>query len=89
MPKHPSTQADNIKLRFSVFIVKVTRQGMDEPKTISLIVELSINAKIVEHKSKKVHVHTVCFYRFIWLGNLCIHVSHWFKPRFLASFCHL
>ena len=45
MPKHPSTQADNIKLRFSVFIVKVTRQGMDEPKTVSLIVELSINPK--------------------------------------------
>ena len=44
MPKHPYTQADNMKLRFSVFI-KVTRQGMDEPKTVSLIVELSINPK--------------------------------------------
>ena len=35
MPKHPSTQADNILLRFGVFKVELTWQGMDEPKTTS------------------------------------------------------
>ena len=63
MLNHLSTQTDNMTLRFSVFIAKVNRQCMDEPKTVSLIVD-----EIIEHKS---------------------HVSHWLKPRFLASFCHL
>ena len=56
MPKHPSTQADNLKLRFSVYKVEVTRQGMDAPKTIS---------QRIEHESEKVHVHIRCFLRFM------------------------
>ena len=67
MPKHPSTQADNIKLRFSVFIVKVTRQGMDEPKTVSLIVELSINPKrfmFIQFASIGFFVLEICVYMF-------------------------
>ena len=68
MPKHPSTQADNIKLRFSVFIVKVTRQGMDEPKTVSLIVELSINPK----RFMSIQCASICFFGL----EICVYMFH-------------